>query len=271
VTASDDYLEQATRYITCPRQAEETRRELRAHLVQFVEVLQEGGLDSTTAVAAALARMGPPEAVALDLAEVHHRHLPWRLYLAPLFLGGISLCLWHWWPSDRAWELAERWLPLLLFSLWPDRSSWGRPVRLIRLDVRAKWHWLQRQMWDRALITGGATGGVAGLVWGAIPHWYQYPKDYMVLFPLVAALLVAWVQRRSLPCPPILTACCATLAFPIGYLPGYLRWGHQVNDWPIMIAFFTISFGLTTLAAGWIAQIAEAKGWGQRRATPGND
>lgn len=257
MTPLHEYLEQATWYLTNPRQAEAIRMEMRAHLEDLAEELQGEGLNADTALATAVARMGPPQSIALDLAEAHHRPLPWRHYLAPVFLGCITFCLW----TGEPWQVTARWFPFLIFSVWPDRRDWGGPMRLLRVDLRVKWRWLRRQPWDRGLITGGASGAVAGLIWSAVPHWFEPVNDYMVIFPLSAALLMAAVQRRLMPTPALLTASGAAFTFPFAFLLGFSEWWPPTTDWPSMTAFFTICFGLAALGAGWLTEVAQAKGW----------
>lgn len=135
-----EYVDKATEYITDPERKLAARRELQAHLDEAMADALGKGLDHDTAELVAVGRMGAPEGVALDLAETHHKHLPWRYYAA--VVPAITLIGLHLSRNDKFSNFW--WWAFLLLCLLPTRDAIGRWQRLLLVDLRAKQSWLQR-------------------------------------------------------------------------------------------------------------------------------
>lgn len=261
----EEYILTVTALISDPKAAAEVQKELRVHLDEAVTELTAQGIEAETAEMVAVARMGSPESLAMQLAEAHHRHLPWRHYLAIIPLAVLAVMSFIWRAPAEVWVEGRWWLLLLIFCLVPDRATLAKWSRLIQIDARAKWHWLQRQPLHSASIVGGVSGGIAGLAWAVVPLFLRgIPAGavpLLFLASVVPALVTARVMRRLHQAPPLVTAGCASLTFPLGFLPGMLLWPRIPGDWPLMVGLFAILFTLVALSIGWAAQFLQRKGW----------
>ncbi|HEY3363516.1 MAG TPA: permease prefix domain 1-containing protein [Symbiobacteriaceae bacterium] len=257
---ADDYLRQATAQITDPVAALAACRELKEHLEEARDELVARGIDLETAEVVAITRMGPPEALAVSLAEVHHRHLSWRLYLAPLPIVGLLVSLLGQ-PIYliKFWWLNRFWLALLLLCVAPGWATLHRLWVRVRIDVRAKWRWLQDQPMRAAVASGTAMGGVAGMIWGSLPAWGRY-NPFVLPLVTVGALTFALLIRWAFKGTPMLTAVFAAMAFALVSPPAMMlaRWpgGGWIEQWFI----FSGIFAFAALAIGWLVQsLADAK------------
>lgn len=159
---ASEYLERATVYIADNEKALEVRRELEAHIRESAGEVEEMGIDRETAELVAVARMGPPEKVALELAETHHRHLPWRHYLAviPLLVQVCGSLIVPYWSKD----LATFWWIIFFLCLIPQRSTLVRWATYFRLDLLAKVRQVNRHPKRVPILIGLAAGGLAGML-----------------------------------------------------------------------------------------------------------
>lgn len=226
---ASEYIERATAYIADPARVLEVRRELEEHLKEASTEVEAMGIEPETAELVAVARMGPPEKVALDLAEAHHRHLPWRHYLAivPAMVLALS------YPADHRFvsEAAPFWWIVLVICLSPGWSTIARWSTILRLDAYAKIRWVLRQPRRMPLVVGLCTGGLTGLLF-ALGVALGGPGGLLtVLFMLVAPAAVTvgglLLFRPQVPAlhagvvaAPVFAAICTFSAFADGGILG---------------------------------------------------
>ncbi|HLN61662.1 MAG TPA: permease prefix domain 1-containing protein [Symbiobacteriaceae bacterium] len=267
-----EYIEKATAYIADPEKALEVRRELQAHLDEAITEAMGQGLDATSAELVAVGRMGAPEALAVELAAAHHNHLPWRHYLAPFAVLAFLFL-------DRyAPYMGNQYLyfctgAMLTICVVPRPATVKRWVRFLSIDLVAKSQWVQRQPLRAAVVSGGASGLAAGLLFGALPAigqfvyssgWYDlfvptalWPVlsrlSWLILFaPLLPWLLGLAIARRRVKADPVVTGVISALAFPLGSLPGLLwLWGGAA---PFFWFASTVYFAFAVVAVGWITR-----------------
>ncbi|MGE5675642.1 MAG: permease prefix domain 1-containing protein [Mycobacterium leprae] len=253
----ETYIQEATAYIADPMRAVEAQKELRAHIAEAVADLTAQGIDPDTAEEVAITRMGAARTVAIPLAMAHHRHLPWRHYLAILPLSCMIAVLLLWESPYDWWRLELGWLPVLAFCLWPSPDVLRRFWRLLVVDIRAKFHWVKGQPLRSALISGGAAGLAAGLAFCVVVVQHA-PGGAILIVPL-AAVGTLWVMRRWWRSQPLLTAAFAAAGFPAGLVWIFLR--PLSNDWYIVVGLLTVLFAFLAFAVGWAAQLVSRKGW----------
>lgn len=56
-------------------------------------------------------------------------------------------------------------------------------------------------------------------------------------------------------------AAGAILGFAAAMPTGLLLWPHRLGDWALAWGMFTVLFGLVLLAAGWLVQQVDRRGW----------
>jgi len=258
---SEEFIKRATAHISDPEIATEARKELRSHLEEAISEMVAQGVEPESAEMMAVSRMGSPESLALELAEAHHKHLPWRIYLAPVPIACLTAMLVIWDAPSDYWRVGRWWIALLLFCLAPTRPTVEKLTKHLVVDMRAKWHWVQRQPLRSVVLLGALSGALSGLVWGAMPIWEPFVRSTIpsistfvtlltALTPVLVAVCLRWIHKGA----AVLTAVFAALAFPAGYLPGLLRWWHLPNDWVSMAGFFVVLYALAALAIGWMMQ-----------------
>jgi hypothetical protein len=190
--------------------------------------------------------MGPIDfSVAVELAAAHHNHLPWRHYLAPFAVLAFLFL-------DRyAPYMGNQYLyfctgAMLTICVVPRPATVKRWVRFLSIDLVAKSQWVQRQPLRAAVVSGGASGLAAGLLFGALPAigqfvyssgWYDlfvptalWPVlsrlSWLILFaPLLPWLLGLALARRRVKADPVVTGVISALAFPLGSHPVYYGCG----------------------------------------------
>ncbi len=267
-----EYLDKVTAHMADAEKALEVRRELQAHLDEAMAEAMGQGLDATSAELVAVGRMGAPEDLAVQLAATHHAHLPWRHYLAPVALLGLLVLVWNV-PFEWNEKLYLCMGAVLVFSLASRPATLKRWMRFLYIDMVAKYQWAQRQPLRAALVSGGASGLAAGLLFAALPAlgrlvyssgWYDrfvptvlWPVlaelGWLVLFaPLLPWLLGLLIARRFVKADPLLNGALSALAFPLGSLPGLLwLWGNAV---PFVWFLVNVYFAFFVVAAGWITR-----------------
>jgi hypothetical protein len=265
----DEYLRDVTRLVRDPVKATEIYQELRAHLEEVKAEVMAGGVEPETAEAVALTRMGPAEKLALSLAEAHHRHLPWRHYLAVVPVACLLVTLTMWGERGGKAELALWWVLLLLICLFPSRAVWPKLYNLVLVDIRSKLAWLQGQPVRAAAIAGALTGAVTCVALITALTGGHPNRLPMVLFVTAAPTLlgILWMRWRY-QVPVFLTAAFAALGFSAVCLPFVLfqestRYGLVI--WVTISAVYTLG----AMALGWATQFAERQGWLSRAGSPG--
>lgn len=273
-----EYIQMVTAGISDPDRAADVRKELQAHVDQSVAELIGKPIDEEAAELIAVGRMGSPEPLARQFAEVHHQHLPWRHYLSVIPLACLIAMFFIWDAPSDYWRVGVRWLAVLLVCLFPDRAAMGRFFALIKTDVAAKHSWLARQPLRTAALVGGVSGVLAGVGWAVIPvlwevMWEQWgdllrvrgvtyhPNPVLHLgLPLIAAAIAALLLRRFHSGSWPLLAAFSGFAFPIGFLPVYFLWGRQVTDWVSMSLFLQIVYLISALVLAWIVEKVRRRG-----------
>lgn len=259
---ASEYIDKAIAFIADTARALEVRRELEAHLKEAAAEVEAQGIDPETAELVAVARMGDPERVALDLAEAHHQNLPWRHYLAiipalVLLFGRMVE------PNFWRWPGGTFWFPVLAVCLVPNWATWKRWSTRLRLDAFSKLRWVQRQPLGGPLLAGIAAGGVAGLLFTvglftlSRHYWGGFPTVLFFVFLLPLSVSIGTLDLFRSRSPALLAAGFAALVFPMLCLPAVLMDGGP----PALVAGFTVSGGYAflILGAGWAIDRVAAK------------
>lgn len=156
---ASEYIAAATAQISDPVKAAEVTRELLTHLEEIKAEAIAAGVEADMAEAMALTRMGPVEALAASLAEIHHSPLPWRHYLAVVPVVGILLLMAG--PPYMRWPAMFGLVLLLIVALVPGAPVWRRAWLGLRADIRQKLGWVQRQpLREAAKVAFAGTAGV---------------------------------------------------------------------------------------------------------------
>lgn len=198
---------------------------------------------------------------------MHHRHLPWRIYLAPLPIACL-IAVWLALPAQSFWRVGRGWAALFLVCLAPTGATLRQVARRLAIDVRAKWAWLRRQPRRLALARGALAGGTSGILLGTAPVWDKFVSDVNGLFvlalvfalPLLVTLLPFPRRNPALEAPvPPLVAAFVALCFVPAYTANYLLWWPVTRDWFLTVGFFTAVHAVTAIAVAVACQRLQAR------------
>lgn len=254
---ASEYIDKATAFIASGALALEVRRELEAHLKEAIAEVEAQGIDPETAELVAVARMGDPSQVAIDLAEAHHQHLPWRHYLAVipvmvLLFGNLFANQFQRGPMNLIW------LTVLVLCLVPDLSILKGWALRLWLDASAKLHRVGRISLRAPLVAGLASGGVAGALFAAAAS--AHLGDFLFflgVFVLPFCASVAMLSFFRTQVAATHAAGFASITFPLFCLPALYALG-RLNAVAVGLSICG-GYAFLIFGAAWIIDRVAAK------------
>ncbi len=286
----DDFLRQATGLVQDPIAAEDARRELQSHLEEATARHLAAGLPESEAARAAARDMGDGRTIALGLAGVHNRPLPWRWYAGAfllLFAAVLGLAQW----SLRAAEGGYVVIPvsggggqtipgiplapaIVLFlltglvCLLPRRRETfaflSHLAEATRVDLAAKEIWLSSLDLRLEGLSGSAAGLLTGIAFGASIWSINSSLSFFSAATLIAAAPLAtalWLssRRRGNLHAGYLLALFATGGFAAGLPIGVSVVSPGAGPLHILAVDlpFALAYGLGALGETFVARLLE--------------